>query len=85
MAARNPMSQKVFNLDGWNTHHFVGNLIFNSERSPKNNFSSVSIKKVHKTTTNCKKTEKFGEKKIKFFSTFYFSNIKKTGIAPQCA
>ena len=49
LAARNVSSPIVFDLDGWNTHHVVENLIANSAAIPPQKYSqSVSRKNITK-------------------------------------
>ena len=60
------MSQKVFDLDGWNTNHFVGNLIANREAISKKLFSICFHKKITENHQQLQKKHKIWEKKIIF-------------------
>ena len=73
--AINVSSPTVFDLDGWNTHHFVINLISHRVAYSKKLFSICLHK--NKTHKQLKKTLKFGRNFFAFFSTFYFSKIIK--------
>ena len=71
LAARNLMSKKVFHLDGWNTHHFVGNLIANSVAISKQIFFICFHKIIIQNHKQLKKKFKFKKKIcILFFKKF---------------
>ena len=77
LATRNIFSRTIFDLDGWNTHHFVGNLIANSAAVSKNLFSICFQKKITQNHKQLHKNIKFGKKIYNIFLNFICKKLKK--------
>ena len=77
-ATPNVSPPTVFDLGGWNGHHFVGNWVAETITHHFLNIWSPSSKNMHATQ---KKMQKYDLKKINIcFSNVYYSEIQKNGM-----
>ena len=78
LAAGKVSSPTIFDLQGWNTHHFVWNLIAYTAKWPKKQFFICFQKKITQNHKQLCKNIKFWENLFKiFFYILFFKNSKK--------
>ena len=83
-STRNRSSRTVFDLEGWNKHHLIGNWMPYTWAIYMYIFICFQPKKIQNIEKYTSKFEK-GEFFLKYFSKFYFSKILKTQSVTLCS